>query len=83
MHDLIRLKRPRGRSGQPKSVQQLSDEVTSLLQKIVITLLIAVVLSQLALQIPQVRAWVTGVDRLEGTPFVQVRVLCIWKAAVV
>jgi hypothetical protein len=53
------------------------------LQKIVITLLIAVVLSQLALQIPQVRAWVTGVDRLEGTPFGQVRVLCIWKAAVV
>ncbi|QHW30208.1 hypothetical protein GZH47_04690 [Paenibacillus rhizovicinus] len=47
----------------------LADYVTSVLKIIVIVLLIAIAASQLALQIPQVRLWVTGVDRLEGTPF--------------
>jgi hypothetical protein len=47
----------------------LVDHVTKVLKIIVIALLVAVAASQLALQIPQVRLWVTGVDRLEGTPF--------------
>ncbi|GGD69367.1 hypothetical protein [Paenibacillus nasutitermitis] len=51
-----------------KGVEQLSDEVSQVLKKMIITLLVALVISQLALQIPQVRMWVTGVDRLEGTP---------------
>lgn len=45
------------------------DAVSKALKIIVIALVIAVAASQLALQIPQVRKWVTGVDRLEGTPF--------------
>ncbi|WP_274651669.1 hypothetical protein [Paenibacillus humicola] len=52
-----------------KKPEQLSDEVANLLRKIVIALLIAVAVSQLALQIPEVRIWITGVDRLEGIPF--------------
>ncbi|MBW7473471.1 hypothetical protein K0T92_01780 [Paenibacillus oenotherae] len=48
---------------------ELSDEVTNILKKIIFMLLLAVMLSQLALQIPAVRNWVTGVDRLEGVPF--------------
>ncbi|QHT60515.1 hypothetical protein GXP70_11595 [Paenibacillus lycopersici] len=47
----------------------LADQVTKVLRIVVLALLLAVAASQLALQIPQVRMWVTGVDRLEGTPF--------------
>ncbi|MBO7744069.1 hypothetical protein I8J29_07685 [Paenibacillus sp. MWE-103] len=47
----------------------LADRVTRALKIAVIALLVALAASQLALQIPQVRMWVTGVDRLEGTPF--------------
>ncbi|SFI56258.1 hypothetical protein SAMN02799624_01389 [Paenibacillus sp. UNC496MF] len=47
----------------------LADRVTRALKIAVIALLVALASSQLALQIPQVRMWVTGVDRLEGTPF--------------
>ncbi|BBH21020.1 hypothetical protein Back11_23650 [Paenibacillus baekrokdamisoli] len=53
---------------QTTRLTKLSDEVTNVLKKIIIILLIAVVLSQLALQIPRVRVWITGVDRMEGTP---------------
>lgn len=52
-----------------KSITALSDSVTEILRKIVILLLIAIVLSQLALQFPKVRIWITGVDRMEGSPF--------------
>lgn len=52
-----------------KRLIELSDEVANVLRKIVIMLLLAVMLSQLALQIPAVRNWITGVDRLEGVPF--------------
>ncbi|MFC4103750.1 hypothetical protein [Paenibacillus xanthanilyticus] len=55
--------------GRTKRLIRISDEVSKMLQKIVITLLIAAVLSQLALQSAPIRRWVTGVDRLEGTPF--------------
>ncbi|MCQ6558057.1 hypothetical protein [Paenibacillus mendelii] len=54
---------------QSKRLTKLSDDVTQILKKIVITLLIAVVISQLAMQSGVIRRWVTGVDRLEGTPF--------------
>ncbi|WP_219836512.1 hypothetical protein [Paenibacillus sp. R14(2021)] len=52
-----------------KQYIMLADSVTSVMKFIVIGLLIAIALSQVLLQIPQVRLWVTGVDRLEGTPF--------------
>ncbi|MBM7564465.1 hypothetical protein [Paenibacillus sacheonensis] len=52
-----------------RSYIEAADQVTKVLKWIVIGLLIAIAASQLALQIPQVRMWVTGVDRLEGTPF--------------
>lgn len=55
--------------GSSKRLLELSDDVTNILKKIVIMLLLAIVLSQLALQLPVVRNWVTGVDRLEGVPF--------------
>lgn len=54
---------------QSKRLTKLSDDVTRILKKIVITLLIAVIISQLAMQSGAIRRWVTGVDRLEGTPF--------------
>ncbi|CAH1221363.1 hypothetical protein PAECIP111893_04709 [Paenibacillus plantiphilus] len=62
----------RGRHSTMSSAKRLiewSDDVTNILKKIVIMLLLAIMLSQLALQIPVVRNWVTGVDRLEGVPF--------------
>ncbi|NBD22608.1 hypothetical protein [Paenibacillus glycinis] len=52
-----------------KDYLALADNVTKALKIIVIALLVAIAVSQVALQIPQVRMWVTGVDRLEGTPF--------------
>ncbi|WP_308639119.1 hypothetical protein [Paenibacillus silvisoli] len=52
-----------------KDYAAISDQVTRVLKIILIALLAAVLVSQLALQIPAVRLWVTGVDRLEGTPF--------------
>ncbi|MBP3964446.1 hypothetical protein [Paenibacillus lignilyticus] len=52
-----------------KDYLSVSDEVTRVLIIIFFLLIAAVVISQLALQIPAVRLWVTGVDRLEGTPF--------------
>lgn len=67
-HLLLPRKR-RSFKSDSKHITALSDSVTEFLKKIVILLLIAVVLSQLALQIPQVRMWITGVDRLEGSPF--------------
>lgn len=59
----------RKRTKRLKGFEELSDDVTDVLKKIVIILLILLVASQLVLQIPQVRLWITGVDRLEGTPF--------------
>jgi len=56
------------RNKRSKGLEELSDDVSNVLKKIVITLLVALVISQLALQIPQVRIWITGVDRLEGAP---------------
>ncbi|SDW31243.1 hypothetical protein [Paenibacillus sp. CF384] len=52
-----------------KDFLSISDDVTRVLIIIFLLLLAAVLISQLALQIPAVRLWVTGVDRLEGTPF--------------
>ncbi|WP_165822502.1 hypothetical protein [Paenibacillus montanisoli] len=52
-----------------KDYTSISDHVTRVLQFILVVLLAAMLLSQLALQIPAVRLWVTGVDRLEGAPF--------------
>ncbi|GGG57463.1 hypothetical protein [Paenibacillus radicis (ex Gao et al. 2016)] len=47
--------------------RDLSDAVSSRLAKLAILLLIAVVLSQIALQNDTVRRWMTDVERLEGT----------------
>ncbi|SEN24168.1 hypothetical protein [Paenibacillus sp. OV219] len=52
-----------------KHYEAAFDNMTKVLIMIIIVLLAAILLSQLALQIPAVRLWVTGVDRLEGTPF--------------
>ncbi|REE94253.1 hypothetical protein A8990_10144 [Paenibacillus taihuensis] len=52
-----------------KHYETVTDQVTRILKMIIIVLLAAILLSQLALQIPAVRLWVTGVDKLEGTPF--------------
>lgn len=52
-----------------KHYEAITDQVTRILKIMIIMLLAAILLSQLALQIPAVRLWVTGVDRLEGTPF--------------
>jgi len=52
-----------------KRMLQLSDTVSDILQKVVIALLIALVLSQIALQSSTVRGWITGTDQLEGRPF--------------
>lgn len=59
----------KGSGGRTKRLIRIADDVSKILQKIVITLLIAAVLSQLALQSAPIRRWVTGVDRLEGMPF--------------
>ena len=69
---LLHLLLPRKRrpfKSDSKSITALSDSVTEILRKIVILLLIAIVLSQFALQFPEVRMWITGVDRMEGSPF--------------
>jgi len=52
-----------------KRLLKLSDHVSDLLQKVVIALLIAVVLSQIALQSSTIRGWITSTDQLEGRPF--------------
>ncbi|MFC4777538.1 hypothetical protein ACFO9Q_12140 [Paenibacillus sp. GCM10023252] len=45
----------------------LSDEVSRILRRIILTLLVVAAMSQMALQNEQIRYWVTSVDRLEGT----------------
>ncbi|MDQ0058216.1 hypothetical protein [Paenibacillus harenae] len=45
---------------------KLSDEVSAVLKKIIISLLILLVCSQAALQNDTIRHWLTGVDRWEG-----------------
>jgi len=52
-----------------KRLLQLSDTISDILQKVVIALLIAIVLSQIALQSSTVRGWIIGTDQLEGRPF--------------
>lgn len=50
-----------------KKMIKLTDEVSSVLKKIIITLVILLVCSQAALQNDTVRYWLTGVDQWEGT----------------
>lgn len=50
-----------------KQLLQLSEEVSAVLRKMIITLLILLVFSQVALQNNEIRQWLTGVDRWEGT----------------
>ncbi len=50
-----------------KQLLRLTDEVSAILRKIIITLLILLVCSQAALQNDTVRHLLTGVDRWEGT----------------
>ncbi|CAM4502349.1 hypothetical protein FHS16_004494 [Paenibacillus endophyticus] len=45
---------------------KLTDEVSAILRKIIITLVILLVCSQAALQNHAVRHWLTGVDQREG-----------------
>ncbi|MDQ8735479.1 hypothetical protein [Paenibacillus sp. LHD-38] len=46
---------------------KLTDDVSAVLRKIIITLVILLVCSQAALQNNVVRHWLTGVDQREGT----------------
>jgi len=50
-----------------KQLLRLSDEVSAVLRKMIITMLILLVFSQVALQNNEIRQWLTGVDRWEGT----------------
>lgn len=50
-----------------KQLLLLSEEVSAVLRKMIITLLILLVCSQVALQNNEIRQWLTGVDRWEGT----------------
>jgi hypothetical protein len=58
---LLRKKRSR------KQMLNLTEEVSSVLRKIIIGLIILLVFSQAALQNNAVRHWLTGVDQWEGT----------------
>jgi hypothetical protein len=58
---LLRKKRSR------KQMLNLTEEVSSVLRKIIIGLIILLVFSQTALQNNAVRHWLTGVDQWEGT----------------
>jgi hypothetical protein len=50
-----------------KQMLKLTEDVSSVLRKIIITLVILLVCSQAALQNDAVRHWLTGVDQWEGT----------------
>ncbi|MUT65505.1 hypothetical protein [Paenibacillus sp. NEAU-GSW1] len=50
-----------------KRMRDIADAVSSKLAKLAILLLIAVVLSQIALQNDGIRRWISDVDRWEGT----------------
>ncbi|WP_424766094.1 hypothetical protein [Paenibacillus sp. sgz302251] len=50
-----------------KQLLHLTDEVTAILRRIIISLLILLVCSQAALQNHTIRHWLTGVDQWEGT----------------
>ncbi|WP_141501032.1 hypothetical protein [Paenibacillus luteus] len=50
-----------------KQLVRLADEVSAILRKIIITLLILLICSQALLQNNAVRHWLTGVDQWEGT----------------
>lgn len=61
------IRKPFTKKRSRKQLLQLTEEVSSVLRKIIITLLILLVCSQVALQNNVVRHWLTGVDRWEGT----------------
>jgi hypothetical protein len=61
------IRKPFTKKRSRKQLLQLTEEVSSVLRKIIITLLILLVCSQAALQNNVVRNWLTGVDRWEGT----------------
>lgn len=61
------IRKPFTKKRSRKQLLQLTEEVSSVLRKIIITLLILLVCSQAALQNNVVRHWLTGVDRWEGT----------------
>jgi hypothetical protein len=46
-----------------------SDRVERFLRKSILWLVLLAVAAQLALQSPVLRAWLTGLDKFEGTPF--------------
>ncbi|OMF35183.1 hypothetical protein BK133_10740 [Paenibacillus sp. FSL H8-0548] len=50
-----------------KRLIKWTDEISSIIKKIIITLVILLVCSQAALQNNSVRLWLTGVDQWEGT----------------
>ncbi|OBZ17813.1 MULTISPECIES: hypothetical protein [Bacillales] len=50
-----------------KQMLKLTEEVSGVLRKIIIGLVILLVCSQAALQNNTVRHWLTGVDQWEGT----------------
>lgn len=58
---LFRKKRSR------KQMLNLTEEVSSVLRKIIIGFIILLIFSQAALQNNTVRHWLTGVDQWEGT----------------
>ncbi|RCW51135.1 hypothetical protein [Paenibacillus prosopidis] len=61
------IRKPFTKKRSRKQLLQLTEEVSTVLRKIIITLLILLVCSQAALQNNVVRHWLTGVDRWEGT----------------
>lgn len=61
------IRKPFTKNRSRKQLLRLTEEVSSVLRKIIITLLILLVCSQAALQNNVVRHWLTGVDRWEGT----------------
>lgn len=56
-----------GKKRSRKKWLNLTDEVSRILRKMIITLLILLVCSQAALQNNAVRHWLTVVDQWEGT----------------
>lgn len=60
-------KRIFGKKRSRKKWLKLTEEVSNVLRKIIITLLILLVCSQAALQNNAIRHWLTGVDQWEGT----------------
>lgn len=61
------LHRPFFKKRSRKQMLKLTEDVSSVLRKLIITLVILLVFTQAALQNNAVRHWLTGVDQWEGT----------------